>query len=114
MSEGSVYQRKDGRWVAKWKDANGKWHYLYRRTKGEAKAALRQVLQDRDEGIVPVGKMTLNDLLDSWLEDMQVTVSRRTLENRQCAVTGSPCTYDRHTTAFHAASQGFRKTTLPG
>lgn len=86
MSEGSVYQRKDGRWVAKWKDVNGKWCYLYRKTKVEAKKALRQALKDRDDNIVPVGKLTLNDLLNSWLEDMEGTVSRRTLENRQCAV----------------------------
>jgi integrase len=86
VSEGSVYQRKDGRWVAKWKDINGQWKYLYHKTKTEAKQALRKALKDRDEGIVPVGKMTLNDLLDSWLEDMEGTVSRRTLENRQCAV----------------------------
>jgi hypothetical protein len=114
VSEGSVYQRKDGRYVAEWQYSTGKWCYLYRKTKAEAKQALRQALKGRDEGIVPASKMTLNDLLASWLEDMQVTVSRRTLENRQCAVTGSPCTYDRHTTAFHAVSQGFRKTTLPG
>ena len=94
MSEGSVYQRKDGRWVAKWKDANGKWCYLYRKTKAEAKKALRQALKDRDDNIVPVGKLKLNDLLNSWLEDMEGTVSRRTLENRQCMVAGSHQTYD--------------------
>ncbi len=86
MSEGSVYQRKDGRYVAKWQDATGKWCYLYRKTKAEARKALRQALRDRDEGIRPIGSMTLNDLLDSWLEDIEGTVSRRTLENRQCMV----------------------------
>ena len=88
MSEGSVYQRKDGRWVVKWKDINGKWRYLYRKSKTKARLALRQALKDRDEGIVPASKMTLNDLLDSWFEDMEGTVSRRTLENRHCAVRG--------------------------
>jgi hypothetical protein len=110
VSEGSVYQRKDGRWVAKWKDINGKWRYLYRKTKTEAKQALRQALKDRDEGIVPVDKTTLNDLLDSWLEDMEGTVSRRTLENRQCTVTGPHYTCDRHTMDFQAVSQAFCKT----
>ena len=83
MNEGSVYQRKDKRWVAQWKDSEGKTKYLYRKTKSEARAALRQVLKDRDEGIVPVGKMTLNDLLDSWLEDMDGIVSRRTMVHRE-------------------------------
>ena len=65
MSEGSVYQRKsDLRWVAKWQ-VNGKWRYLYRKTEAEARKALRKALRDRDDNIVPVGKMTLNDLLDT-------------------------------------------------
>ena len=86
MSEGSVFRRKDGRYVGKWKDATGKWCYLYRTSKGEARKALRQALKDRDEGIIPASKTTLNGLLDSWLEDMEGTVSRRTLENRECMV----------------------------
>jgi hypothetical protein len=89
VSEGLVYQRKDGRYVAKWQDLTGKWCYLYRKTRTEAKQALRQALKDRDEGIVPASKMTLNDLLASCLKDMQGTVSRKTLENRQCAGRGS-------------------------
>jgi hypothetical protein len=55
-AEGSVYQRKDGRWVAQYKDARGKTRYLYRKSKGEARKALRQALKDRDEGIIPPGK----------------------------------------------------------
>jgi integrase len=86
MGEGSVYKRKDGRWVAQWKDAQGKTKYLYRRSKTEAKQALRQALKDRDEGIVPVGNTTLNNLLDSWLEDLEGAVSRRTFENRECVI----------------------------
>ena len=39
MSEGSVFQRADGRWVAKYRDAGGRWRYVYR--KGEARKALR-------------------------------------------------------------------------
>ena len=87
MSEGSVYQRKsDKRWVAQWKDAQGKTRYKYRTSKALAKKALREAIQARDEGIVPIGKLTLNDLLDSWFEDQEGTVSRRTLENRQSAI----------------------------
>ena len=52
-AEGSVYQRKDGRRVAQYKDLKGKTRYLYRKTKGEAKKALRQALKDRDDGYVP-------------------------------------------------------------
>ncbi len=68
MGEGSVYRRKsDGYWIAKYRVAAGRWKYLYRRSKGEARKTLREALKDRDDGIAPVGKMTLNDLLDGWL-----------------------------------------------
>jgi hypothetical protein len=35
MSEEAIYQRKEGRLCAKYKDLNGKWKYLYRKTKAE-------------------------------------------------------------------------------
>ncbi len=83
MSEGSVFQRKsDGKWCGKYKDAAGKWKYLYRKTKGEAKQALREALKDRDEGINPTD-LTVNDVLESWLEDISHTVNRRTWLNRE-------------------------------
>jgi hypothetical protein len=53
MSEGTVFQRSDGRWCAKYKDARGSWRYLYRKSKGEARKALRVVLKDRDECTQP-------------------------------------------------------------
>lgn len=83
MSEGSVYQRADGRWCAKYKDTTGKWRYLYRKSKGEAKQALRAALKDRDDGFIPPSKMTLSALLDEWMEDTKGTVSHRTWLNRE-------------------------------
>ncbi len=83
MSEGSVFQRKsDGKWCGKYKDDTGKYRYLYRRTKGEAKQALREALKDRDEGINPTD-LTVNDVLELWLEDISHTVNRRTWLNRE-------------------------------
>ena len=83
MSEGSVYQRKDRRWCGKYKDVTGKWRYVYRKTKTEAKQALRQALKDRDDRIIPANKMTVAVLLDEWLKEMASEVSVRTLENRE-------------------------------
>jgi integrase len=77
-AEGSVYQRRDGRWVAQYKDAKGKTRYLYRKTKAEAKKALREALRDRDDNIVPPDKLTVGIYLDEWLEDRRETVSPRT------------------------------------
>jgi integrase len=78
-AEGSVYRRKsDGRWVAQYKDFRGKTRYLYRKTKGEAKKALRQALKDRDDGYVPADKMTVGMYLDEWVDERKNTVSTRT------------------------------------
>ena len=82
MSEGSVFQRADGRWAAKYRDASGKWRYLYRKSKGEARKALRQALKDRDEGVSPTS-VTVGAFLDSWLVDMQDAVSYRTWLNHE-------------------------------
>src|SRR5215212_12046261 len=77
-AEGSVYQRKDGRWVAQWKDARGKTRYIYRKTKAEAKKALREALQDRDDNIVPADKVTVGQYLEEWMDERKNTVSHRT------------------------------------
>ena len=86
MSEGSVFKRRDGRFCAKYEDATGKTRYLYRKSKSEAKQALRQALKDRDEGIVPETKKAVGALLDQWLEATRDTVSRRTRVGRECMV----------------------------
>jgi hypothetical protein len=75
MSEGTVYQCRDGRWCAKYKDASDNWKYVHRRTKAEAKKALREALKDRDDGIISADKQTMGMLLDEWLEDMRQDVS---------------------------------------
>jgi hypothetical protein len=75
---GSVYQRKDDRWVGKWKDSREEWRYLYRKTKAEAKGALKEVIRDQEEGISP-DKLTISDYLEGWLESQKGVVSERTL-----------------------------------
>jgi integrase len=85
-SEGSVFQRADKKWCGKWKDADGKWRYLYRKTKQEAKSALRAALKDRDDNIVPADKLTLNDALDARLENQKDCVSLRTWKGRESLV----------------------------
>jgi integrase len=83
MSEGSVFQRADKLWCAKYKDANGKWRYLYRKSKADVKKALRQALKARDEGIIPPSKVTVGALLDEWLEEVRDDVSHRTWLHRE-------------------------------
>ena len=78
MGEGSVFERGDGRWCGKFRDARGRWRYLYRKTKNEARKALRQALKDRDEGISVDGAATVGALLDEWLASAKDAVSLRT------------------------------------
>lgn len=82
---GSVYKRGDGRWCGKYKDTNDKWRYIYRKTKKEVKQALREALKDRDEGISP-SKLTINDVLTTWIEDSRHEVSERTMSNRESLI----------------------------
>ena len=77
-AEGSVYRRKDGRWVAQYRDAKGKVRYLYRKSKQEARKALREALRDRDEGYIPPSKITVGLYLDKWLDERRQTISPRT------------------------------------
>jgi integrase len=75
---GSVYQRKDGRWVGKYQDLEGSWRYVYRKSKKEANAALREAVRNRDEGISP-DRITVREYLEDWLEGQSGVVSERTL-----------------------------------
>ena len=81
--EGSVYQRADGRWVAKYKDLRGTWRYIYRKSKAEAKKTLRQALKDRDDRYLPASEVTVGTFLDSWLVDMRYAVGHRTWLNHE-------------------------------
>jgi integrase len=83
-TEGSVYRRKsDGRWVAQYRDANDKVRYLYRKTKAEAKKALREALQDRDDGHVPADKLTVEKYLEDWMGERRNAVSARTWRTQE-------------------------------
>ena len=67
--EGSVFQRKDKRWVAQITLENGKKKFLYRKTEKEANAALRKALNELEKGTLVTGKQQpLKAYLDQWLE----------------------------------------------
>lgn len=66
MAGGSVYQRGSDRlWVAKWKDHRGVWRYSYHRTRGAARDALRDRLNERDRGVTGENP-TLREWTDWW------------------------------------------------
>ncbi|GER88990.1 site-specific integrase [Dictyobacter vulcani] len=68
--EGTVYQRKDGRWVATISLDNGQRKYSYFATQKEAVKAIREAHKLRDQGIILAGKdQTVAFFLETWLQD---------------------------------------------
>jgi len=68
--EGSIYQRKDGRWVAS-VTTDGTRRAAYRRTREEAAAALLQLQQQAGAGLpAPDQRATVGTYLGRWLEEV--------------------------------------------
>src|SRR5215472_4080767 len=69
--EGSVFQRKDGRWVAQVRLENGKMKQRYFKPdqEKEARKALRKMLQEKEQGALATGpNQTLKVYLEGWVE----------------------------------------------
>jgi hypothetical protein len=68
--EGSVYKRKDGRWVASIILENGKRKSVYCKTQQEAIKADKKANRDKDQGLLLPGEdQTLDTFLTIWLKD---------------------------------------------
>jgi len=74
-NEGSIYQRKDGRWcgaVIVGRDATGKLRrrYVYGDTRKEVREKLARLMADAQSGLpVDVSRQTVGEFLTHWLED---------------------------------------------
>ena len=68
--EGTVYQRKDGRWVASIILENGKRKSIYCKTQQEAVKAARKAGVEKDQGtLIATPDQTLKTFLTAWLRD---------------------------------------------
>ena len=71
--EGSIYRRKDGRWVGQYTfatpDGQKKRGYVYAGTREDARVKLtKEATADRDGGLAyDAGKLTLGEHVDRWL-----------------------------------------------
>jgi integrase len=86
--EGSVYRRKDGRWVGQYLvyTAKGpKYRYLYGKTRAEVAAKLTRALANREGGLTfDTDKVTVAAYLDRWLADsVKGTVRISTYERHE-------------------------------
>ena len=69
--EGSIYQRKDGRWVASITLENRKRKTLYGKTRREVQEKLKAALHEQQQGMLAIGpQQTLKSYLDQWLEEV--------------------------------------------
>ena len=71
--EGSIYQRKDGRFVASLRIENtgGERKYFYGRTRAEVREKLQQAQLNQQKGRLAKGpQQTVQQFLESWLEDV--------------------------------------------
>ena len=71
--EGSIYRRKDGRWVGQYLvylPTGPKYRYIYGKTRKDVSAKLTRAMADRDKGLVFEDEnLTLSDFLETWLSD---------------------------------------------
>lgn len=78
---GSVRQRPDGRWEARYTTPDGRQRSVYAKSEAEVTMKLRAALHDIDSGSwLEPSKMSVADWLDVWLKDYQGHTTGRTLE----------------------------------
>src|ERR1051326_3286997 len=69
--EGSITQRKDGRWMAALTLDNHKRKYFYGRTRKEVQDKLNMALYEQKQGILATGPhQALKAYLERWLEQV--------------------------------------------
>ena len=89
MGTGSVYRRKDGRWVAA-VTVNGKRKVAYAKTQRDAREKLALLVREAAaHGIPDAGRRTVNDLVERFLEVSAHNLRPRTLDDYKK-------TYERH------------------
>jgi integrase len=69
--EGSIYQRKDGRWVASITLEHRKRKYFYGDTRREVQEKLKVALHEQQQGMLATGpQQLLKPYLENWLEQV--------------------------------------------
>ena len=70
--EGSIYQRKDGRWVAEITLEDGNRKPFYGKSKKDVQEKLRIAINEQKQGTLATGpQQKLKDYLEQWLEQVQ-------------------------------------------
>ena len=81
--EGSIYRRKDGRWVGQ-NEVEGKRRYVYGQDREAVRARLTKTLADRDAGLVFDSRnLTLCEYAPLWLDSIREAVGPRTWKRHE-------------------------------
>src|SRR5215207_2724180 len=91
--EGSIYQRRDGRWVGQYlvyTSKGPKYRYIYGKTRADVSKKLTKAMADRDGGLVfDAGALTVGEYLGRWLSDSsRGTVRISTFERHEQIIRG--------------------------
>ena len=87
--EGSIYQRKDGRWAASITLEGGtrKRKTFYGKTRKEVQEKLRIALNDQKQGTLATGpKQTLETYLTNWLAGIESTLRPSTYQQYRSVI----------------------------
>ena len=76
--EGSIYRRKDGRWVGQY-EVGGTRRYVYGKSRKEVAGKLARAVADGNDGLIfDSDNLTLAQYLDRWLDSIRGTVREST------------------------------------
>lgn len=79
--EGSIYQRRDGRWTASITIGGNKRKYIYGKTRREVQEKMKVALRDQQQGmLVTSPQQTVEQYLKQWLETHKPSIRIRTYE----------------------------------
>lgn len=77
--EGSIYQRKDGRWTAAISVGGGRRQHFYGKTRREVQTQLTAALRARDQGVaITASRQRLDSYLEEWFAAITPNVRRST------------------------------------
>ncbi len=86
-NEGSIYLRKDGRWVASITLENNKRKDIYGKTRKEVQEKLKVALHDAQQGTLVTGpQQTVAQYLDEWLKVHKQVIRPRSYERYEAII----------------------------
>jgi integrase len=84
--EGSIYRRKDGRWVGQY-EVNGERKYVSGKTRAEVAKKLTKAIAERDAGLAfDAEGLTVGEYLTRWLDTVRGTVKDNTWSGHEINV----------------------------